>query len=161
VKLLHVSCRHAWDPDEPGAEPSIFIRCETRADTLAEMPLAAEVVRRQHGHRLGWTDEDYPEHDEVAEEQSLELADRWATSRNPREQQTAALLRSFVMRERQERYLNSNDAWLTDVFIHHGHQLLTGSDPRQHELARLAARLGTRRSSRRSWRRHALHCSRR
>ncbi|CAN5782899.1 hypothetical protein BH23CHL8_BH23CHL8_30730 [soil metagenome] len=142
VKLLHVTCQHAWDPDQPKAEPSIFIRSETRADALAEMSLAGEVVRRQHNDRLGWTDEDRLERDEVAEEQSLELADRWATSPNPRERQTAALLRSFVMRDRQERFLKGNDAWLTDVFIHHGHQLLNGADPRQRELAKLAARLG-------------------
>ena len=47
------------------------------------MSLAAEVVRRQHNDRLGWTDEDRLERDEVAEEQSLDLADRWATSRDP------------------------------------------------------------------------------
>jgi hypothetical protein len=46
------------------------------------------------------------------------------------------------MRDRQERFPKGNDAWLTDVFIHHSHQLLTGADPRERKVARLVARLG-------------------
>lgn len=122
-----------------GDKASIGIIARTSTDALADMALAYEIVADE-GPAPSWDHDDdlYDEFDWGERRETI----AWFRSQAGSEAQRAAeLLEHFDRRELQRRFLERNDAGLTDVVLHSAHRLIRGYDPSADRLRRLHDRL--------------------
>lgn len=135
VGLLHVSA-HAVE-GASGGRGTIDISAATRADVLADLRLAGDLLR---GHEdlltdTLWADDQF---DPLAHHDDEAVLVVMAAQEDRATRQVAASLRWWDAYQTQERLLATNDRWLRHQFLISGHRLLVGKDP---VLERLQAAL--------------------
>jgi hypothetical protein len=144
VKMLYASVDHGWNASAP-KEGAILIDARTRTNALHVMDLADQLAQREGSPPLGRR-EDLP-YDPYGEEWGLAEEDLRTASALERRgdvesQYIAEVMRHRVRLHRQAGLLDSNDEWLTRVFLGNARRLVTGNDGRDRANQEAATRLG-------------------
>lgn len=143
VGMLFASAHNLSTP-ETGQHPTPYIHvvARTRADALADMALAHEILTND-GPTPRWSlsaevDEDYRGADQ---RETIAWLRRQG---DPQATATAELLAYLNRQQFQRNALERNDAALTDLLLGGGYRLITGDDPDRRRLQRLRRRVGER-----------------
>ena len=123
VKMLHVSCDHAWDPDTPAKQGSIRLECAPRVDAIAELEAVHEIAVA--GRDFDW-DVEEPQLENRDLELRLESARAFESSGDPDSRRMAADIRFEALRDHQEFFLRASDRWLSGLFRRRARELITG-----------------------------------
>ena len=138
VKMLYVSCHHAWDPDAPVEQGHIRLVCLPRADAIAELEAANDLAETVHAFDR---DADHHGRGDLDLDLRLENARAFEASGDPELVQMAADIRFDALRDHQELFLRASDTWLSRLFQRRARELMTGK-PASWE-ARAARQVGS------------------
>lgn len=125
IKMLFVGGSHEWDLDLPIRGPSIYIRCRTRADAIAELEAADEL------ETLAPDDDQYERNrpDLTDVDSMLGSAEDFEVSDDSVLRAVAADIRFDARRALQEDFLASGDELLHRLFRGHARELIGGAPP--------------------------------
>lgn len=139
IGMLFASAHNLWTPETAQERaPSIHVVARTRADALADMALAHEILTND-GPTPRWAP-DADVDDEFGWADQRETIEWLRHQGDAQAMATADLLAYLARQQLQRNILERTDAGLTDVLLGDGYRLIIGDDPDSRRLQRLHRR---------------------